>query len=281
MSSPKGLVRAPGHKSRNSPVDIGALGDFASQMVSTVGTSEFPCRLTESLFELIDFDLFCLTVFPRKGGALLLHNNLLDYATEVTLHNYCSGGYTLDALYGACQSGVDGLYFFADGAQQQSRLPPGNETLHPCVSLEANSLAGEAAYIAHLPSASIVFSLMRTPRLPNFDELEIGRMASFEPIVRSSLSRQFSYLSTATGRPPHVTEQEFNAALHEFGRHVLSARERTIAELILHGHTSLSIANTLEISEGTVKNHRKNIYRKMGIGSQAELFHRFFRSVSH
>ncbi|VTP60232.1 ATP-dependent transcriptional regulator [Serratia rubidaea] len=42
--------------------------------------------------------------------------------------------------------------------------------------------------------------------------------------------------------------------------------------MILAGQGSPQIAARLFISLGTVKNHRKNIYGKLGIGSQAELF---------
>ena len=38
-----------------------------------------------------------------------------------------------------------------------------------------------------------------------------------------------------------------------------------------------SIARNLDIAEGTVKNHRKSIYAKLGISSQRELFTQFVR----
>lgn len=279
---PKGIVRAPLIEEACSGMDVRRIGDFASMIVETVGRPEFPDALIESLMEVIDFDLFCFTVFPNNGGPMLLHHNLLDYTTDVVLNNYCSGGYTLDPLYDACQTrALDGVYFFAEDGQQPSFLSGSDEVLHPCVSMNANSLAGEAAYITHLPSLSIMCSLMRSPRLPGFHEQEIARMASFEPIVRSSLSRQFSYLSPVPSELSKLTEKEFGARLSQFGIGVLSARERVIVGLILRGHTSYSIARVLDISEGTVKNHRKNIYRKMEIGSQAGLFHRFFRATAH
>jgi len=49
--------------------------------------------------------------------------------------------------------------------------------------------------------------------------------------------------------------------------------------MILRGHSALSIATTLDIAEGTVKNHRKSIYSKLSIASQQELFTKFITSV--
>lgn len=45
-----------------------------------------------------------------------------------------------------------------------------------------------------------------------------------------------------------------------------------MVELILAGKGTPYIAQALFISPGTVKNHRKNIYQKLNINSQAELF---------
>ena len=52
----------------------------------------------------------------------------------------------------------------------------------------------------------------------------------------------------------------------------LSPREREIVRLILSGHLRAGIARKLGLSAGTVKNHRRNIYGKLDITSERELF---------
>ncbi len=52
----------------------------------------------------------------------------------------------------------------------------------------------------------------------------------------------------------------------------LSAREREICDLLLLGCSSAAIALRLDISRHTVKDHRKSIFRKLRVGSLAELF---------
>ncbi|WP_448951334.1 helix-turn-helix domain-containing protein [Labrys neptuniae] len=51
----------------------------------------------------------------------------------------------------------------------------------------------------------------------------------------------------------------------------LSARERQIAGLLINGGCAKSISRSLSISSGTVRNHIKKVYRKLGIHSQVEL----------
>ena len=56
---------------------------------------------------------------------------------------------------------------------------------------------------------------------------------------------------------------------------VPTSAQHRITKLILPGHSNLSIAENLGITEGTVKQHRYNIYKRLGISSQSELFQRF------
>ena len=52
----------------------------------------------------------------------------------------------------------------------------------------------------------------------------------------------------------------------------LTGREADVTSLILRGHSSGSIGLNLGISVETVKVHRKHIYAKLKVSSQAELF---------
>lgn len=52
---------------------------------------------------------------------------------------------------------------------------------------------------------------------------------------------------------------------------VLTKRELEVVDLICHGYTNGDIAKMLFISEHTVKDHTKNIYRKMNVHSRFEL----------
>ena len=51
---------------------------------------------------------------------------------------------------------------------------------------------------------------------------------------------------------------------------LLSARERQVIQLVDRGYPNEQIAETLSISDGTVKNHVTNIYSKLGVRTRAE-----------
>ncbi|MWD25879.1 helix-turn-helix transcriptional regulator [Aquicoccus sp. SCR17] len=81
---------------------------------------------------------------------------------------------------------------------------------------------------------------------------------------------QSSAAGEAPGVPARLLERHPKLAQ-------LTDREREIVALILSGQTGGAIATALAIEPGTVKNHKSNIYRKFGIGSERELFVDFMR----
>ncbi|MBF3246441.1 helix-turn-helix transcriptional regulator, partial [Pseudomonas aeruginosa] len=68
--------------------------------------------------------------------------------------------------------------------------------------------------------------------------------------------------------------------LRGFGRGVLTDREREACHLLLSGHSAKSSARLMDISPETVRMHRKNLYTKLEVGSQSELFALFIECLS-
>jgi DNA-binding NarL/FixJ family response regulator len=64
-------------------------------------------------------------------------------------------------------------------------------------------------------------------------------------------------------RAPSQTDDTFKTDL--------APREREIVKLLAEGYTSAAIARRLHISPSTVDSHRRNIWRKLGVHSVAEV----------
>ncbi len=60
----------------------------------------------------------------------------------------------------------------------------------------------------------------------------------------------------------------------------LTPREREIVLLAIDGVSSLEIALQLGVSEGTIRNHRKRLYKKLNIVSERELLAQYIRHIS-
>ena len=60
-----------------------------------------------------------------------------------------------------------------------------------------------------------------------------------------------------------------------FGQGILTPREGQVVDFTLKGHSADAVGGMLEISPGTVRIHRRNVYSKLQIRSQGELFSKF------
>ncbi|MCY1292283.1 Bacterial regulatory protein, luxR family [compost metagenome] len=116
-----------------------------------------------------------------------------------------------------------------------------------------------------------------------FSQEELALLRTAHPLVRE-LVRQFDdrggLIRSLDGHgsaplrsaAPASLNRQIREAFMNFGSDRLTEREREIAHLLLRGHSAKSSAKVLEISPETVRMHRKNLYTKLEIGSQAELF---------
>lgn len=130
------------------------------------------------------------------------------------------------------------------------------------------------------PGTSVGLLAERKQPSPRFEESELDLHRAIAPYIGAVVRQRWKLVEAPTkqGAP---TDQQMVTALECFGRELLSDRERQIAELILRGHSSKSGARELGISPETERVHRKRLYSKLDITSQAELFWLFIQSVSY
>jgi DNA-binding CsgD family transcriptional regulator len=137
-------------------------------------------------------------------------------------------------------------------------------------------LAEEVGFFVPVgPEEAVVWSLMRRERTGAFTAREIALLHAAEPLVSALVRRHWADLGdrferAAAGRrgDRRATAASPGSVWRDLN---LTAREAAVVELVLQGHSSESIARRLEISNGTVKVHRRNVYRKLGIASQTQL----------
>ncbi len=247
--------------------------------------SIFP-EIDRILGRVAQFDISVVFSYPPSGRPEVLHDGLKEISLPNAMGDYLAGGYLLDAVYVACKQDLpDGLYRLSALApdaffESEYFLSP---LVHPCISMESGSLVEEIAFCARAPDETIlVYSLMRSRGGVVFSEQEFAGLLSFAPLINAIMMRQWLRhvkLEASKQEGVEFSRETLNVSFRNFERERLSPREQDVVALLLRGHSSLSAAKNLGITEGTVKIHRKNIYSKLDISSQSMLFSHFIKSM--
>jgi DNA-binding CsgD family transcriptional regulator len=272
---PKGTLTVV--QMQQSQLDIHAL---TGRLITRLKGDGFCVAVDKELRAIVPFDLTALLAFPMGRKPTLLHDGLNGVSPPHVMETYLNGTYVLDACYVACTQGLaNGLYRLSDVAPDEffSTNYYTSPDVHPCISLESGTLAEEIFYLSQPePGLFYCYSLMRSSSHHAFTDEEFRALQAISPIVNSLLGKHFE--GSVPAALPALTSN-LDEAFSSFESDHLSAREQHIVSLVLRGHSSGSAAQALDIAEGTVKNHRKHIYAKLGISSQGELFNLFLSHI--
>lgn len=200
---------------------------------------------------------------------------LFTQAAERRVHacldtDYVEGAYLLDPFHALhVDRAPPGLYRLRDIAPDQFQR---NEYF--AVYYQATTLIDEMAYVAYpADGVSVHICLGRDATSGRrFSARDVDRAEQITPIVCGLIEQRWSGLRSSGDFTDTALAQRLIERLRTARDIALSPRQAEIALLILKGHSSVSMGLRLGISPQTVKVFRKQLYKKCGISSQAELF---------
>ena len=255
------------------------------ELVAACNGDGFEGALCRALRRLVEFD-FVMAFAYRDGEAPTALGDTLDTELRrILIKDYLNGPYMLDPFFQAILDGVrEGCHRLLDLAPDRFR-----QSEYFRAHYARTRIGEEVGFFFELPDGVVgVLSLARWNDHPGLTRQDMELLRSIDPAVASLCRRHWAEsagrLAGRNARPDARSEANTQSpplarALERFGATRLSNRERQIVTYVLQGHSTESIARHLDISPGTVKIHRKNIYRKLGISTQAQLFASFLSSM--
>jgi DNA-binding CsgD family transcriptional regulator len=252
-----------------------------AQLITAVGSPDLGHSLCALLDDAVSFDMSGLYLFRFDQPAQLLYNGYKGQVAARTLDAYSRGGYLLDPFYVASMNRHPG------GLWRMSELAPDSffssgfaicPDLHPCVSSTHGTQIDEIGYIVHLQKrTALVFSLMKAQEHGPFSSIEVAHLQLLTPLISAALELHGRQLPREADHSyaENQLESAFVGALSQ-----LTEAQRYVAKLLLQGHSNASIARQLDISEGTVKVHKHNLYQRLEISSHSELFRLFISYIA-
>lgn len=251
-----------------------------AHLIGSIGGEDLAIRALAALCELVAFEHTGVFLFRRQHRP----RDLLARRTGGVFHRtYCGDTYELDPFYkGAQQTRSGGVYRMPDldpsyrrylaryemGPRLADVLPQPSDHLAKGGS---GRLAEEIGFLLPVGAGRVVhIALIRSTALAPFSDDEIARLRELAPVLQAAFDAHFRWLPNSGDYAPDDEPAAARRCPAEIaGR--LTAREIEVVEHMLVGLATSQIASRMEIAEGTVKVHRKNLYRKLAVCSRDEL----------
>ncbi len=244
-----------------------------------MGTPGFAAALTDAIRVMVPFEFTVIFAYHRDQRPIDIYDDFPAAKRKVMVDDYQEGPYLLDPFYLHSQEFV--------GARLARLRDLAPDRFYQAEYFRnyyvQTGLAEEIGFIVDLGSeVSLVISAMREHKA--FSAREFRDLEVLVPFVSAMVRKQWGALinqfsSRPQGKGPRLP-QLIEDAFQGFGRNLLTPREAEVVEYILKGHSAEATGRALGIASGTVRIHRRNIYTKLRVSSQGELFSSFMASIS-
>ncbi len=254
-----------------------ALEQFSKQvaeLIPAIGHCEFPEKLIHMFKQLVPIDDATILVYPGTDLPIVEYFELPEPSASSTLDIFMKGAFLLDPYYlAATRDKKFGVFRMRELAPMGFKDSEYYKTWYKNCGYQ-----DECGYLIPISGSGFInIALGRTATRTPFTRKQLTVLEAICPTVNALCQQHWAESGTEPGGV-NLREQ-LQSALESFGSSLLTDREVQVINLVLHGHSTKTVAEKLSISMETVKLHRKHAYAKLEISSQAELFYLFLDSL--
>lgn len=233
-----------------------AWNESVGEAISALGHRSFGDHLAEALGCIVGFDTLSLWAYGTGDRVVSVYSTFDASYRSSHMGMYASHFFRIDPFYRAVrEQRLNEIVTAHHSWRDRECRRYYSEHFQPA------GFGDEVGFGFTLDGeTTLVLSLLRRQGHGLFEPDHADALRWIQPTAVALARRQWTDLKTATAENGGIEER-------------LTSRERQVVELIIAGCSSDAIALRLNISLGTVKVHRKNLYQKLGISSQGELFH--------
>jgi DNA-binding CsgD family transcriptional regulator len=247
-----------------------------ARLVQSEDVDSAASALADAIGVAVEHEGTCLLAFHRDAPPEVFHHTLEPAGRRHYVDRYVAGPYLLDPLYLlALSDEKPGVCRFRD--ESPDRFRSSEYYRQYC---ERTHLTDEMDFLVDV-SAHSALVLVVGRRTRRFTKAELERLKLVEPVVHAAMRNIWQRSSASTRRQEQggSLHQRLTRCFENFGDGLLTEREQQITQLLLRGHSTKSVARELGIAPGTVMVHKRNLFAKLGITSQYELFSLFIDAL--
>lgn len=250
---------------------------IAADLLAVVDQDNGFDRLCDALGRIAEFRNFIVYVFRADERPILFQTNLGLPWLQKSMANYINGLYQLDPFHKLTIEARSGLY-------RMSEIMPEAflESEYFNHFYRFTSVIDELRFVISASPGNAIHIFVEREGAPGaFTSDEVEGFRAIEPLVRAFAVKHVAWHEKA-GDPRIERRPAFDLRrqIQDMPPASLTAREVDTVELMLKGHSTKSLARLLGIDDGTAANHKRNIYAKLKVHSQAQLFDLFLRTLT-
>ena len=248
-----------------------------SRLIAAESGEETADALIDAVGFVVRHDGTCLLAFHRDAPPEVMHHTLEPAGARHYLDRYLAGPYLLDPLYQlTLRAEKPTICRFRDAAPDRFRASEYYRQY-----CERTHLKDEMDFLLDVDDdTTLVLVIGRRER--RFMAAELKRLRDIEAVVQAAMRNIWQRWEAREERdaPNDSVHQRLTECFENFGDSLLTSRERETTQLLLRGFSTKAIARELDIAPGTVMVHKRNLFSKLGISSQYELFSQFIEALS-
>lgn len=244
-----------------------------AQLIAAEGRESLCEALAKAVGTVVHDDGTCLVAYRSRARPEVVHHTMSKRVAAHYIDRYLAGPYLLDPLYELAVSAKQaGMFRFRDRSPDRFNV----SAYYREYRLRTH-LVDEADALTPV-NEGLTLALVIGRRVSRFSPRELARLKGAGPVIHAAMGRIGRHLDPKA----HADEmhQRMLGCFEGFGGALLTRRERQVAVLLLKGHSAKSVARELRISPATVTVHRKHLYSKLEVTSQAGLFAFFLDAMT-
>lgn len=245
-------------------------------LISSKTVGDTTAALNNAIDAVVRHGGTCLLAFHKAAPPEVLLHTLERAGKAHYVDRYLAGPYLLDPLYHlASQDAAPDVCRFRD--QAPDRFHSSEYYRQYC---ERTHLKDEVDFFRRIDS-TLTLALVVGRRDKRFSKSDVQKLRAAAPVINAAIEKIWLLSPSGTSGPSGDREmhRRLTECFANFGDGLLTEREQQITRRLLRGYSTKSIARQLGIAPGTVMVHKRNLFTKLGISSQYELFSRFIGAL--
>lgn len=243
------------------------------QCIEHLDRPSFWRTLATLLGDFVEVDSWVALLFSQDKPLIFDQSPYDQEGIDPLVSEYANGLYLLDPFYlNSREQAQTGLVRLADIAPEHFQ-----QTDYYRLYFTHNVVADEVQFnVVVGQGRTLCLSLGGCRR---FSAEQLAMLELIRPWLIGLMRQRLHFESLPERALAGKPAQDFAQGRDEARRQlesVLTARELDVVRLILSGHSNKEAAAKLALSAETVKVHRRNVYRKLDVNSQSELFSLLF-----